>query len=89
MEASARCQEANVNVVFHIGSTSVERAYNTPWGLRPSPPSHRHSLMEYALSFTERPVVDTLTALISDNVFVATVYISETKMHFEKLLIWV
>ena len=65
----ARCSEAGVNVVFHIGSTSVERAYNTPWGLRPSPPSHRHSMMEYALSFTERPVVDTLTALIADNVF--------------------
>jgi len=25
--------------------------------------------MEYALAFTERPVVDTLTALIADNVF--------------------
>jgi predicted TIM-barrel fold metal-dependent hydrolase len=25
--------------------------------------------MEYALSFTERPVVDTLTALIADNLF--------------------
>jgi predicted TIM-barrel fold metal-dependent hydrolase len=65
----ARCQDAGINVVFHIGSTSVERAYNVPWGLRPSPPSHRHSLMEYALSFTDRPVVDTLTALISDNMF--------------------
>lgn len=65
----ARCQEARINVVFHIGATSVQRAYNTPWGLRPTPPSHRHSLMEYHLSFTERPVADTLTALISDNVF--------------------
>jgi predicted TIM-barrel fold metal-dependent hydrolase len=65
----ARCEEAGVNVVFHIGSTSVEQAYNTPWGLRPSPPSHRHSLMEYALSFTDRPVTDQITALIADNVF--------------------
>ncbi len=65
----ARCQEAGVSVVFHIGATSVEQAYNTPWGLRPQPPSHRHSLMEYALSFTDRPVVDQLTALVSDNMF--------------------
>ena len=65
----ARCAEAGVGVVFHIGSTSVAAAYNTPWGLRPNPPSHRHSLMEYALSFTERPVVDQITALIADNVF--------------------
>jgi predicted TIM-barrel fold metal-dependent hydrolase len=65
----ARCQDAGVHVVFHIGSTSVEKAYNEPWGLRTAPPSHRHSLMEYALSFTDRPVVDQLTALIADNVF--------------------
>lgn len=65
----ARCEEAGVNVVFHIGRTPFSEIYNTPWGLRPHPPSHRHSLMEYALSFTDRPIVDTLTALIADNVF--------------------
>jgi len=65
----ARCDEAGVNVVYHIGRTPFSEMYNTPWGLRPHPPSHRHSLMEFALSFTERPIVDTLTALIADNVF--------------------
>lgn len=65
----ARCQEAGVHVVFHIGATSVERAYNVPWGLRAQPPSHRHSLMEYALSFTDRPVTDQITALVADDVF--------------------
>ncbi|MGI9589789.1 MAG: amidohydrolase family protein [Myxococcota bacterium] len=65
----ARVQEAGTNVVYHIGRTPFSEMYNTPWGLRPHPPSHRHSLMEYALSFTERPVVDTLTALIADNTF--------------------
>ena len=65
----ARCQEASLNVVYHIGRTPFSEMYNAPWGLRPHPPSHRHSLMEYALSFTERPVADTVTALISDNVF--------------------
>jgi predicted TIM-barrel fold metal-dependent hydrolase len=65
----ARCQEAGINVVYHIGRTPFSEMYNTPWGLRPHPPSHRHSLMEFALSFTERPIVDTLTALIADNLF--------------------
>ncbi|HVM96674.1 MAG TPA: amidohydrolase family protein [Candidatus Acidoferrales bacterium] len=65
----ARCAEADINVLFHIGRTPFSEMYNTPWGLRPHPPSHRHSLMEMALSFTERPVVDTITALISDNLF--------------------
>jgi len=65
----ARCQEAGINVVYHIGRTPMSEIYNTPWGLRPHPPSHRHSLMEYALSFTERPIADTLTALIADDLF--------------------
>lgn len=65
----ARCAEASINVVFHIGRTPFSEMYNTPWGLRAHPPSHRHSLMEYYLSFTERPITDTLTALVADNVF--------------------
>jgi predicted TIM-barrel fold metal-dependent hydrolase len=65
----ARCQEAGVNVVYHIGRTPFSEMYNVPWGLRPHPPSHRHSLMEYALSFTERPIADTLTALVADDLF--------------------
>ena len=65
----ARCEEAGINVVFHIGRTPFSEMYNVPWGLRPHPPSHRHSMMEYALSFTERPISDTITALIADNLF--------------------
>jgi predicted TIM-barrel fold metal-dependent hydrolase len=65
----ARCEEASLNVVYHIGRTPFSEMYNTPWGLRPHPPSHRHSLMEYVLSFTDRPITDTLTALIADNLF--------------------
>src|SRR5215468_4094981 len=65
----ARCQEAGLNVVYHIGRTPFSEMYNPPWGLRPHPPSHRHSLMEWALSFTERPIVDTITALVADNLF--------------------
>jgi predicted TIM-barrel fold metal-dependent hydrolase len=65
----ARCQESGINVVYHIGRTPFSEMYNTPWGLRPHPPSHRHSLMEYVLSFTDRPIADTMTALIDDNTF--------------------
>lgn len=65
----ARCEEAGVNIVFHIGNTPFGEMYSQPWGLRPHPPSHRHSLMEYFLAFTERPVMDTLTSLVADNLF--------------------
>jgi predicted TIM-barrel fold metal-dependent hydrolase len=65
----ARCQEADLNIVYHIGRTPFSEMYNPPWGLRPHPPSHRHSLMEWALSFTERPIADTITALVADNLF--------------------
>jgi predicted TIM-barrel fold metal-dependent hydrolase len=65
----ARMQESGANLVYHIGRTPFGEMYNTPWGLRASPPSHRHSLMEYALAFTDRPIADTVTALIADNLF--------------------
>jgi len=65
----ARCEEAGMNVVFHIGHTPFGEMYSKPWGLRPNPPSHRHSLMEQYLAFTERPVMDTLVSLIADNLF--------------------
>lgn len=65
----ARCAESGIVVVYHIGRTPFSEMYNVHWGLRPHPPSHRHSLMEFALSFTERPIVDTVTALIADNLF--------------------
>lgn len=65
----ARCEEAGMNVVFHIGNTPFGEIYSKPWGLRATPPSHRHSMMEYHLAFTERPVVDTLASLVADNLF--------------------
>jgi len=63
----ARCQEAGVNIVYHIGSTPFGAMYSEPWGLRANPPSHRHSMMEYFLAFSERPVQDTIASLIADN----------------------
>lgn len=65
----AKIQETGMKLVYHIGSTPLGAMYNVPWGLRANPPSHRHSMMEYALSFTDRPIADTLTALVSDNLF--------------------
>jgi predicted TIM-barrel fold metal-dependent hydrolase len=65
----ARVEESGIIVVYHIGRTPFSEIYNVPWGLRPHPPSHRHSLMEYHLAFTERPIADTLTALVADNLF--------------------
>ena len=65
----ARVEEAQIGIVYHIGSTSLGPAYNTAWGFRAMPPSHRHSMMEYYLSFTDRPVADTIAALLADNLF--------------------
>lgn len=65
----SRVEEAGLNIVFHIGNTPFGEIYSKPWGLRPAPPSHRHSLMEYFLAFTERPVMDTVVSLIADNLF--------------------
>lgn len=65
----ARIEEMGINVVYHIGATPFGEMYSKPWGARANPPSHRHSAFEMCLAFTERPVADTLMALVLDNLF--------------------
>ena len=65
----AACEDARLSVVFHLGSNNLQPAYNSAWGLRPIPPSHRNSLMEHFLTYGDRAVVDTIAALLADNLF--------------------
>ncbi|MCK9993445.1 MAG: hypothetical protein Dbin4_01965 [Alphaproteobacteria bacterium] len=65
----ARCEEAGVPVAFHIGNGGMEEIYSVPWGEKPRPQHHRMSAFQRVISFAERPVVDTVTALIMHNLF--------------------
>jgi predicted TIM-barrel fold metal-dependent hydrolase len=61
--------EADVSVVFHVSNSGYNLAYGSLWSEDPANPSHRQSPLQWALCNTERPIVDTLTALTLHNLF--------------------
>jgi predicted TIM-barrel fold metal-dependent hydrolase len=65
----ARLAEAGVGVVFHVSNSGYNRAFGALWSEDPGNPSHKQSPLQFALCNTERPIVDTLTALTLHNLF--------------------
>ena len=65
----ARCEEAGIPVLFHLGNSGLTEFYSALWGEKPNPPSHRLSPFQRLTSFTERTITDTLAALIFHNLF--------------------
>jgi predicted TIM-barrel fold metal-dependent hydrolase len=65
----ATAAEAGVGVVFHVSNSGYNLAYGSLWSEDPANPSHLQSPLQWALCNTERPIVDTLTALTLHNLF--------------------
>jgi predicted TIM-barrel fold metal-dependent hydrolase len=65
----ATVAEADVPVVFHVSNSGYNHIYGTHWSENPDNPSHHQSPLQWALCNTERPLVDTLTALTLHNLF--------------------
>jgi predicted TIM-barrel fold metal-dependent hydrolase len=65
----ATVAEAGVAVIFHVSNSGYNRAYGSLWSEDAGNPSHRQSPLQWALCNTERPIVDTLTALALHNLF--------------------
>ncbi|WP_018637259.1 amidohydrolase family protein [Parafrankia elaeagni] len=65
----ATVAEAGVPVVFHVSNSGYNLAYGALWSEDPANPSHLQSPLQWALCNTERPIVDTLTALTLHNLF--------------------
>jgi predicted TIM-barrel fold metal-dependent hydrolase len=65
----ATVADAGIPVVFHVSNSGYNHFYGTHWSERPDNPSHAQSPLQWALCNTERPVVDTLTALALHNLF--------------------
>lgn len=65
----ARCEDASIPVLFHLGNSGLTEFYSALWGEKPNPPSHRLSPFQRLTSFTERTITDTLAALIFHNLF--------------------
>jgi predicted TIM-barrel fold metal-dependent hydrolase len=65
----ARVNEAGVTVGFHIGESSYNELMSVHWGEEPNPPSHRQSALQWTCFYGDRPIMDTVAALIYHNLF--------------------
>ncbi len=65
----ARVNEAKLVVGLHIGESSYNELFSVLWGEEPNPPSHRQSAFQWTNFYGDRPVMDTISALIFHNFF--------------------
>ena len=61
-------EEADIPVVFHIGDSSYPGFFVTQWGETPRP-LHRLSAFQRLTCHGERPIADTVAALVLHNLF--------------------
>lgn len=65
----SRLAEAKVTVAFHIMPFWYFDAISPAWGMNPDPASWHMSAWQWNNVYGERPIMDTLSALIFDNLF--------------------
>lgn len=65
----ARIAEAGIPVGLHIGDSGFCEIYSSHWGENPRPPVHRQTAFQAYTAFMERPISDTIAALILHNLF--------------------
>jgi predicted TIM-barrel fold metal-dependent hydrolase len=65
----ARVDEAGAVVAFHIGESGYNEMLAPWWGEEPNPSSHRQSAFQWTISYGDRPIMDTFSALILHNLF--------------------
>jgi len=64
-----RLNEAGVPVAFHISESGYNERYSVDWGEEPNPASHEQSALQWTLFFGDRPIIDTVAALVLHNLF--------------------
>lgn len=65
----ALCNEAGIPVAFHICEAGYNELMSVQLGEDPNPRSHRQSALQWAMFFGDRPIMDTLAALIYADLF--------------------
>jgi predicted TIM-barrel fold metal-dependent hydrolase len=65
----ARVNEAGVAIAFHIGESGYNRLYSTSWGEKPEPSAYDQSAFQWCMFYGDRPIMDTIAALILHNLF--------------------
>ena len=65
----ARVNEAKIPVLFHIAESGYNGMMSVHWGEESNPPSHRQSAFQWTNFYGDRPIMDTISALIFHNLF--------------------
>ncbi len=64
-----RLEDAGVPIAFHGAESGYNQLLSVHWGEAPRPPAHAQSPFQRACFFGERPIMDTLAALVLHNLF--------------------
>jgi predicted TIM-barrel fold metal-dependent hydrolase len=64
-----RVSEAGVTVAFHIGESGYNEMMSVWFGEEARPSSHRQSAFQWSCFYGDRPIMDTIAALIFHNLF--------------------
>jgi predicted TIM-barrel fold metal-dependent hydrolase len=65
----ARINEARACVVFHITEPGYNEMWSTRWGHQANPSAYHMSAWQWLHCHGDRPIMETISALIFDNVF--------------------
>jgi predicted TIM-barrel fold metal-dependent hydrolase len=65
----ARVDEAGVLVGLHIGESGYNELYSTAWGEDANPESHRQSALQWSCFYGDRPIMETIAAMVLHNLF--------------------
>jgi predicted TIM-barrel fold metal-dependent hydrolase len=65
----ARVDEAELIVAFHVGESGYNESISVQWGEAANPAAHRQSALQWTCFYGDRPIMDTLAALIFGNLF--------------------
>lgn len=65
----ARVNEAKLAVAYHIAESGYNRMMSVHWGEQSDPASHRQSALQWTCFYGDRPIMDTLAALVFHNLF--------------------
>ena len=65
----ARVDEAGISVVFHLTESSYNEKVSVQWGEAPDASDFGMSAWQWMNTYGDRPIMETLSALIYDNMF--------------------
>ncbi|HXC49626.1 MAG TPA: amidohydrolase family protein [Candidatus Limnocylindrales bacterium] len=65
----SRVNEAKLAVAFHVGESGYNEMMSVAWGEQANPSSHSQSAFQWCNFYGDRPIMDTMSALIFHNLF--------------------